>query len=319
MGNFLGAKHKLGFKPQTTPGSAEATATVWLLTESLQMVADPAPIERKTFAGSGRTLPPRKGTISPKGTTKFELSASQPEPFYWILGAVSSAAVSGASGCYEHTITDAGDGVLLTAIGDRVFDKARQGDIKLSTLKVSASPGEIAVCEMEWLALSHEDGFTYETSGAVFPTDPLTTLAATVKIDGSQDFTIDQVEFTIDTASTQVPVLEAAEGAPKMVRRTGPMKVMGKMRFIDFPAAELAKLREATEFALELNLVGDVITGTTRKGVKTTLHACAYTGGLDPDIGAELITGEADFAGFYSVDDSAQVTVVVTNNRATIT
>ena len=96
------------------------------------------------------------------------------------------------------------------------------------------------------------------------------------------------------------------------------MAVTGKLKFIDFPASELAKLREATTFALEITLEGDLIEDTTKKALTVKLHACQYTGGLDPEIGSELITGEADFAAYYSVADAAQITVTSVNTIAAI-
>ena len=140
LGNYLGAKHTLGFKPQAAPGTPEATRRHVLPDRVHPDGRGPeehrAQDLRRLRAGPCRRA---RGTISPKGKAKMEVAASQPHPWYWLLGGVASAHTGTLA--YTHTITDAGDGILLTAEADRVFDHAKQADVKLDKLTLSGDPG----------------------------------------------------------------------------------------------------------------------------------------------------------------------------------
>ena len=90
MGNFLGERHTVGFKPQALAGTPEATVTTFLVSEGLDMQKNPTAIERKSFIGTGSELPARAGWFAPFGKTSCEVMASQPHPFYWLLGNVAA-------------------------------------------------------------------------------------------------------------------------------------------------------------------------------------------------------------------------------------
>jgi len=318
MPNFLGSKHTLGFKPQATAGSAEATVTTFPSTLSFGMNANAKHIERKSHIGTGRNLPSRLGWTEPAGKAVAEVMASQPHPFYWALGGVASSqpAVGTDPTVYLHTIT-ATDPVRLTAEGDRVFDKAKQADVYINKITLKGQIGETATCEIEWFALGHVDGAT-TTSTPVFVTDVLTVRSATVKIAGTQDLTIPEFEIAWENNLEQLPVIAEVAGAPSVIRRKEPPKCGGKFKFIDFPAAELARLNAATSFAVVVELIGPTISNTYKKFLRVTLPACQYTGGFDADISESVITGDGDFDAFYDTVTSRQILVEAQNTITTI-
>jgi hypothetical protein len=320
MANELGALHTLGFKPQTTPGSAESTVNTFLCTESISVNKNPKHIERKSHIGVGRLLPSRLGWFAPDGSATTEVMASQPHPWYWALGAVSSSrpAASTDPTVYLHTITVADTGpVNLTCEADRVFDHVKQADAKINKLKLAVKPGEVGTLEIEWLALDHTDGATL-TSTPAFVTDVLTCRAVVIEVDDGVLATITDAEIEWDGMLKAPPTLQDGTGKPYVVRREAPPKVSGKLGFIDYPTAQLAKLTGATSFKLEVLLEGDTISNAYHKQLKITLPSCQYTGGLAPAIAAEVITGEADFEAYYDTVTSKQITVEAQNTIATI-
>lgn len=320
MGNFLGARHWIGFKPQAVPGTAEATVTTFLATESMAMNAKPSAIERKTHVGTGRALPGRKGYIKPENKCTAELMASQPQPFFWALGAVTSTqpAVSTDPTVYLHTITESADGpVNLTVEGDKVYAKAKQADAKINKLTLTGQTGEVARIALEGLALTHTEPTTL-TSVPVYVDDVLTVMAASIKIAGQPDLTIDNFEIAWEEGLEQLPTIEDADGAPHVVRPKDIVKVTGKLKFIDMPSAELARLMAAEVFSLETEMDGTVISNSYKQFARVTLPACQYTGGLDADISDSVITGEADFAAYYDTVTGHQSLVEFQNTVSTI-
>lgn len=321
MGNFLGARHWIGFKPQAVPGTAETTVTHFLASESISMDKNMTPVDRKAHYASGVQLPGRLGWIKPNGKALTEVMASQPHPWYYALGANSTTqpAASTDPTVYLHTITAPASGapVNLTAEADRVFDQAKQGDVMISKVKLTAKPGEIAHLEIEWMALTHSDGATV-TSTPTFLTDVLTCRAALIKIDGSQTLAVDDIDVEWDGGLEQIPVLESVSGSPHIIRRKDFPKVSGGIKFIDFPTAELSKFVAATPFAFIVELDGDTISNAYKKFLRVTLPACQYTGGLAPPIGEQVITGDANFTAYYDTVTSQLITVEAQNTIASI-
>ena len=316
LGNFQGAKHWVGFKPQATPGTAETSVTTFLNSTSVQANKNPKHIERKSHIGTGMGLPSRKGWFEPNGKFAAEVLASQPQPFYWCMGTVNTTTVT--TGVYLHTITLADTPVNLTCEVNRVYDYVRQSDVKIDKLTIGANVGETLTLALETLACAHVDGATV-TSTPTFPTDVLTTRATTASIDGTQDVSLQDIETVIDRGLEQLPVLEDADGAPHVVRPKDITKVTGKMSFIDFPTAQLTKLVNATTFALVQYFEGDTIATTYKKFCRITLPACQFTDGFDNDISESVITGEANFAAFYDTTTSRQIKIEVQNGISSIT
>ena len=122
MANALGAKHWVGFKPQAVAGTPETTVTTFLASESVAMNKNMMPIQRKAHYGSGVALAPRLGWIKPDGTVPFEVNASQPHFWYWLLGACTTTqpAVSTDPTVYLHTITDDGTPPILGGLMEMV-------------------------------------------------------------------------------------------------------------------------------------------------------------------------------------------------------
>ena len=328
MANAQGSRGWVGFKPEATPGTAETTVTTFLASESFGMDKNMTPIARKAHYGSGVALAPRLGWIKPDGKAPTEVMASQPHPWYWALGNVvtTQPAVSTDPTVYLHTIIDdayagskqnSGGAVSLTCEGNRVFDQAKQSGVKLSKLKLTAKPGEIAHLELEWMGLAHTDGATL-TSTPTFVTDVLTCRSVLVKIDGTPDLTVDQCDIEWDGGLESIAVLEGASGSPHTIRRKNFPKTSGKLSFIDFPTAQLAKLTAATPFALIVEIQGDVISHTYSKFLRVTLPACAYTGGLKPTIGEDVVTGDADFEAYYDTTTGLQIKVEAQNTISAI-
>ena len=324
MGDYLGAKHWVGFKPEAAPGTAESTVTTFLVSEGLDMNANPKPIERKSSIGTGAALPSRPGWIAPDGSVPCEVLASQPQPWYWLLGHVVSTqpAVGTDPTVYLHTITDdareaskqnVGKGVSLTAEGNRVFDQCKQAGVRLNSIKLSVAPGEPGRLQLTWFGLTHVDGATL-TSTPVFLTDTLICTSVAIKMDGTADVTVDAADLTIDVQNEQLDTLVVGgAGAPQDIRRKDVLQTTGSLSFIDFPVAALAKFRNATPFALVIELDGDTISHTYAKFLRVTLPACQYVGGLTPSIGATVITGDATFQAFYDTTTSKQVMVEAQN------
>lgn len=316
MGNFLGAKHWIGFKEQAVAGTPEATVTTFLASQKMKMAANQKPIARKVYLGTGVALPSRPGWMSPSGSATTEVMASQPHPWYWALGAVNTTQPS--AGVNLHTITDGGAPIGLTVHGNRVFDKATQGDAYISKLKLTAKPGEVATLEVDWLSLTHNDGANV-TDTPVFVTDVLTCNAVSVSIGGTVSDLVSSCEIDWDGGLDQVEVLSLTGGKPHVVRRKSVPKVSGKLDFIDFPTAELAKLEAATSFALIVELDGDTISETYKKFLRVTIPAAQYTGGLDAEASDAVITGSANFEGFYDTATSRQILVEAQNTVADLT
>ena len=318
MPNFLGAKHWVGFKPQTVPGTAETTVTTFLSTENINMNAKPTHIPRKTHIGTGRSLPLRLGYTKPEGKCVSEVMASQPQPWYWLLGHVvtTQPAISTDPTVYLHTIT-ATEPVNLTVEGDKVYQKAKQADAKVNKITLSGQVGEVANLALEWFGLKHTEPATL-TSTPVYVTDVLTVRSATIKIAGTPDVTIENFEISYDTGLEQLPTIEDVAGAPHSVRVKDPSKAAGKFKFIDFPVAELARLVAAAQFALIVELDGPIISTTYKKFLRVTLPACQYTGGFDNDIAESVITGEGSFEGFYDTVTGNQILVEAQNSVVTI-
>lgn len=317
--SYDGGRHWIGFAPEAEPGVAEDEVTTFLATETVSMNPNPSPIERKAQLTTARRLPSRRGGIKPDGKTTAEIHASQPQPWYWLAGAVASTQpdIATAPTVWNHRITDGGDPISLTAEADKVYTKSKQAGVKLDKATLKLTTGEIASVDLSWFGLTHDDDPDI-TSVPAFPTDLMTTVAMIVKIAGERDFRVNDVELTYDNSLEQLPVLEDAEGAPHVVRRKEAMKLTGKFKFIDFPAEQLAKIRAADTFELVVDLLGPVITGEYRELLSHTWPACQYTGGLDAEAAAVVITGDADFEAFYDVTTAEQFVIESVNTVASI-
>jgi hypothetical protein len=317
MANELGARHWLGMKVQAVAGTPETTVNTFFATREIELALNPEHIERKASIATGRNLPMLAGLMKPGGKATIELCASQPHPFFWALG--TDTVTNPATGVYLHTITEATTGPkMLTVEADRVFDQAKQGDAYLSSVKLTATPGEIALVEMEWLAKSHTDGATL-TSSPTFVTDPLTCTSVSVSIGGTTFTNVESVEITYEPGLEQAAALISdSAGLPAVVRKKEPSSVKASLKFLDVPASELAKLKNATSFALVVELQGAVITGAYRKFVRVTLPACQYTGGLAPTIGQEVITADAEVTAFYDTTTGHQIKVEAQNTLSTL-
>jgi len=318
MANELGAKHWLGFRPQTTEAVEQSTVNRFLATTKFGMNKNPQHLERKSHINVGRRLANRQGIFMPSGKAEFEMMASQPQPWYWALGQATTDQpdATNAPSVFLHTITDADSPVRLTGEGYKVFQSAKQGDAYIDKIKVSGQAGEQGLCEMEWLALSHTEPATL-TSTPAFAGDILTMVNCAITLGGSSNLDISSVEISWDGMLEQLASIKSATG-PRRVRRKEVPKADGKLKFIDFPTAELTKYINATSFALVVLFTGEVISGAYSQYLKITLPNCQYTGGLDGDIEAEVITGEADFEAFYSSADGYQIKVEAQNASSSI-
>lgn len=312
LNNYNGAEHWVGFAPQTEAGTPEDVVSTFFPTTSLGMYRNQKPIERKSSIATGRMLPSRKGIDEPASKVTAEALASQPHPWYWALGACTTTQPDAAENptVYLHEITEGDGPINLTGEANRVFDMAKQGDLMVAKLKLAGSVGEVATIEMETLGLTHTDDATL-TSVPVFPDDPLTVLGAMVKIDGELDQRIQDFEINYDGKLELVPTLA--------VRRKEPPSADGKFKFIDYPADKLSAIANASTFSLVVLLAGAVISGEYNKFLQVELPACQFTGGLDPDIGTEVLTGDADFSAFYDVVTERQIRVIAQNTVADIT
>lgn len=319
MPNFLGSKHWVGFKKQAAAGTPEATVTTFLASRKMKMVANQKPIARKTYLGTGLALPSRQGWMEPEGSATIELMGSQPHPFYWALGSSVASTPTGATTAKLHTITDNGAPVPLTIHGNRVYDGAIQSNAYINKLKLSVKPGEIATLDLDWLSETHQDGATITGDTPVFVDDVLICTAVSVKIGGVVTEAVSSCEIDWDGGLEALKVLTAAGGHPQVIRRKSSPKVSGKVDFIDFPTAELAKLAAATSFELVIELQGGIIEDALRKFIRITIPACQYTSGLDSEASADVITGSANFEGFYDTNTARQILVEAQNTIADLT
>ena len=308
---YLGQLHWVGFKPQASAGSAETTVNNFLVSEKVNLKANPNHVERKVYLTTGRPLPDRPGWIAPSGSASGEVHYSFPHPWYWALGAVTTTTPAGTARL--HTITDGGAPVRLTVEADQQYSKKKQADAYVSKLVLNAKVGEGAKLDMEWLALGHTEGATL-TSTPSFPADPATCTAVAVTVGGAQRFDVEGIQITWDGKLEGKPVLTNANGGqPQTIRRASPPEVTGQLDFIDFPTAELTKFLAGTEFALILELQGAVIATTYKYFLRITLPACQYTGGLDPEAADQVITGSANFKASYDTVSAKQILVEAEN------
>lgn len=328
--NILGAKHWVGLSPEVTPGTPLAAVLNLFVDESLEMNANPTPIKRKSYLGTGVELPSRAGWIKPTGKVSVEAMASQPHPWYWLLGHVTSTqpAVSTDPTVYLHTITDdaleatpqnGGDSVSLTAQGNLVFDQATQPGVKLSKIKLIVTPGEVAKLEIEWMALNHTPGATLGTMPAAV-TDVLVCTSVGIKVAGSSVLNVDSLDYEYTVNHEQLPTLIAGgTGTPQVIRRKDPAKGTGSIKWLDFPVTQLAAFLAQTPFSLVVELDGANISHSYNKFLRLTLPACQYTGGLTPQLGASVVTGDANFESFFDTTTSQQIKVEAQNTLVTIT
>ena len=318
MANELGAKHWLGFRPQAAASVEEGTVNRFLATTEFSMNKNPKRIERKASLSSGRRRVNVAGSSMPEGKATFEVMASQPQPWYWALGQATTSQpdATNAASVYLHTVTDADLPVRLTAEGYKVFQSAKQGDAYIDKIKLVGQAGEQAMCEMEWFALTHTEPATL-TSTTAFAGDILTMSNCAITLGGASSLIIPSVEIEWDGMLEQVLAFNNSVN-PARIRRKEYPKVTGKLKFIDFPTAELAKYLAATSFALVVTLEGETISGAYKQMLRVTLPVCQYTGGLDSPIGTEVITGEADFEAYYSTADSHQIKVEAQNASSSI-
>ncbi len=114
MSNAMGGLHWVGFKPQGSAGTAEATVTTFLATHKINMKANPQYAKRSASLATGQELPGRLVGIMPSGSASGEVHASQPQPWYWALGAVATTTPATATDSRLHTITEAAQPVRLT-------------------------------------------------------------------------------------------------------------------------------------------------------------------------------------------------------------
>jgi len=294
MANELGAKHWLGMEPQITPGVAEDEVTNFLSTTGVTANDNPNHIERKTHQGTGRFLPDRKGTIKPDGKATIELMASQPHPLLYALGAIETTEPS--PGIFLHTITQADDPVNLTIEANRVYDFCKQRDAKIDKFKIHGQGGEQAFVDLEWLALGHENDATLlsDPQPEDFLDDLLTMLAGAITLDGDPNNDITQIEIDYDGQLEAPQVIEDAEGSPNRIRRKSIPTIKAKLKFLDLVKAEQAKRTSAGPFDLVLYVQGDLISTIYYNFLRVTLTDCQYVGGLDSEVGEDVVTADAD-------------------------
>ena len=313
MSNAMGAKHWLGFKPQGSAGSEEATVTTFLATDKVNMKANPQLVKRIASLTTGQELPGRVGMIMPSGSASCEVHASQPQPWYWALGANATTTPAGGTTSRLHTITEADAPVRLTAEADQGYWDKKQGDAYVGKLVLNAKPGEQATMEIEWMGLSHTENATL-TSTPAFTTDLLMCNSVSLSIGGSENVTVDGCQITYDGKLEQKPTLvDTNGGEPQVIRRKEITEITGKLDFIDFPTAELTKFIAGTGFALIVELQGDIIETTYKKFLRITLPACQYTGGLDEEAADQVMTGSADFKAFYDTVSARKILVEAQN------
>jgi hypothetical protein len=316
MTDLLGNKHWLGAKPQAVAGTKETTVTTFLATTKIKMDGNMKPIERAATLTTGYELPPLAGWLHPSAACSCEYHASQPQPFYWALGAVNTTTPVGT--VRLHSITEADAPVRLTLEADKIYQKDKQGDCFVSKLGLNFKPGEIATLDLEFLGLSHLGDQTL-TSTPAFTTDPLVCSRAAVKFDGVADYTVEGGSFTWDGALEEaLGLTDQTDREALKIRRKGNPEITAKLDFLDFPKANLAAMLAGTTFALVIELTGAVIESTYRKMLRVTLPACRYTGGLDTEVADGLITGSADIKAYYDTVSSKRILVEAQNTISAI-
>ena len=317
-GPYNGPLHTLGMKQQGTPGTPETTVTNFFSTDNFSMNARPGLVPRKSSQGTGMVLPGRQGWIMPEGAATIEAHASQPHPWYYALGKDTVTTPSGT--VKLHTITYDPTVLLpVTIEGNKIYNKAKQGDCVLNTLTFNFKVLELAELVLGWMGLSHVEPATL-TSTPSFTTNPLGTMAVNISIAGSQNFTVDSGSISWDNKCEQKPALtNASAGQPQQIRRKERPECKGQLDFIDFPADQLAAFLAATPFALIVELKGVVISTTYYEMLRVTLPACQYDGGLDSAAGQEAITGTANFTAYDDLATGNQIKVEAqTNNIASL-
>jgi hypothetical protein len=318
MANALGSLHWVGFKPQGTAGSAEATVSHFLPGKGLQMAANRTLIPRLTAAATGGTLAGRAGWIAPTGSYKTcECHASFPYLWYWLLGAVTTTTPAGT--VRLHSITEAADPIRLTCEGYPVYGSQKQTDAYLNKLTFNFKVGEWAnFTDIEWLALGHDDAPTL-TSTPTFTADPLMCTAVSIKLAGTQSYIVTGGSITIDRGLVGYPVLtNTLGGQPQLVRREGMAKITGAYDFLDVPTAEITKMVAATSFATIVEVQGATIESSYKQFQRVTLPDCQWTGGLDPEADEAMITTSGQFTANYDTTTSKQILVESQNTLTAI-
>lgn len=316
---YNGKLGTIGFKPQASAGSAEATVTRYFPTGTFSMNASPEFSPRLTSAGTGAELPSKYIGKRPGGSLgPCEMHGSFPYGWYYLLGSETTTTPSGDARL--HTITENTAGpVRLTAEGNKVFWNAKQADVYFSKGSFTVKPGELAQQSFEWVGLSHTEDATL-TSTPAFTTDPLTCTAVKITLGGSEVFVVDEVSVEIDRNLDAPMVLTStAGGQPQTVRPLSRAVITGSINFIDFPTAELTKFLAGTTFALVVEVQGDTIATTYKYYERFTFPCCQYTGGLDNEIAGDLITGTAEFRAFYDTVTSSQITIECEDKLTAIT
>ncbi len=317
MTDLLGNEHWFGAKVQSVAGTAETTVSVFLATTKIKMDSNRDRIQRKAKLAARYELPGLNGNKHPTASCECELHASQPHPFYWALGAVSTTTLEGS--VKLHTITEADAPVRLTLEAERIFQQDKQRDAYLGKLELGFKPGEIATLGLEFMALDQVDDATL-TSVPACTDDPLTCSKASVSIGGQKDYTVESGSFAYDGSLEEKRGLtDLSEFLAGAIRRKGNPEITAKLDFLDFPKAYLTDMRNAESFAVVIELTGELIESTYYKRVRVTLPACQWTGGLDPEISEGLITGSAEVTAYLDPVSGKRIIIEAWNEIASLT
>jgi hypothetical protein len=316
--SVLGVNGWLGFKKEAVPGTPETGVDTFFPSESFNLHNKPDVIERKADIDAIGKLPGLKGKFLPTGKMDSELSASTAaHVFYWLLGAKDTTTVT--TGVYKHTLTMDDDGILptLTCEADKVIRTERQAGILMDNIEIACSAGNVADLKLGWFGKAHDEAATL-SSTPDYELDVLTFVGATVTVDDDDLLDVATADFKLDNQIEQVWSLDGSRYPSDVRRKTAP-KFSGKFTFIDYPQGQYDKLQEAETFVLELYFEGEEIGSTGHNAyVKITLFCVQYTGGYEPDIKSDVITTDGEWEGFYSLDETAIISVEVVNGVASL-
>lgn len=310
MANYYGGLGWIGFKKETTPGTAEATVSQFFQTDSFILNQDHKPIDLKTNFGSLGDAPSLAGTITPTGKLSTLLTASLPHPFYWALG---KATVAGTT-TYTHTITldPAGQLPSLTVEGNEVAIKMKQSGVYINKLSLACAAGNVAKLTMEWYGLNHTDNATL-TSTPAYVTDYLTMLNATITIGGTAMADVDNIQLDIDNQlEAQFPI--GTSRYPAQIVRKNKPKITGKITFIDYPSTLYQAFVNATTVSININL-----TASGGKSLTINIPAAGFSKGFAQEIKDGPVTADADFTVFQDPASSNIITVTAVNSVANLT
>jgi len=308
MANYYGGLGWIGFKKETTPGTAAATTSQFFQTDSFLLNQDHKPIDLKVNFGTLGDAPSLPGTITPSGKMSTLLPASLPHPFYWALGNVTKT----GTGPYTHTITPANVLPSLTVEGNEVAINMKQSGVYINKLSLACASGDVAKLTMEWFGLNHTDNATL-TSTPTYVTDFLTLLNATITIGGTAMADVDNIQLDIDNQlEAQFPI--GTSRYPAQIVRKNKPKITGKITFIDYPSTLYQAFVNASTVAININL-----TASGGKSLTINIPAAAFSKGFAQEIKDGPVTADADFTVFQDPVSSNIITVTAVNQVADLT